>query len=376
MVWQAYIPAAVTAASSVLGAMNSGNNNEHVGSGELYADDMQDYFNQTWTGNQDLQDRTSYQGDWTAGMNPMMQQNIADQYKFSQGAGADAANTMMGAGNNMLGAGQQGMDYLNQMQQRGPNQFQYDQGTYDQSFNNLTGGMQNQFDLGAQQMQQNFDWNMLPGLNMAGALGGQQGATKQYQNGALGQGLTDQNIAQFGSDIWKNAANQSNQMGFNAGSQNLGSANNFDQNMVNNYGQYAQQGANMVGQGYDMNTNNLGIGQNAGGLQQGYNQSVADSSRAQWDQDQNQPWIDQKNRNDFLQSYAVGQPYQDGGMTGLEGAWQGAQTGAGIYGMGQDAGWWGNQGSTFDPISNPTQPDFMGRLDTSGIIPAGGLYNS
>jgi hypothetical protein len=350
MAWQSLVGPAIGA---VGGYLNSGNNNEHIGSGELYGDDMQGTFNNLWTNIDNLQTPEYYQGQQIADINPMLQNSLQGMGDYGQpgGMGYDAQQAMYGGGNAGLGAMNSGIDYLGQMQDRGPNQFGYDQGTYDQSFGNLTGGMQNQFDLGAQQMQQNFDWNMLPGLNMAGALGGQNGSTKQYQQGALGQGLANQNIANMGSNLWMNAANQSNQNAMNAGSQNLGSANNFDSNLLSNYGNYGQLGSRMMGQGYDMNSENLGIGQNAAGLQQGYDQTVADSSRAQWDQDQNQPWMDQKNRNDFLQSYAVGQPYQDAGMSGWEGLTNGAMTGLGIYGAGQDAGWWGGNQDPFGGTS-------------------------
>ena len=96
-----------------------------------------------------------YQGQQIADMNPWMSGALSGMGGWGSGMGGDMMSPLYGGGLMGLGAMQSGLDLMGQNQG-----FQYDQGTYDQAFSNLTGGMQNAFDLGAQQMQQNFDWNM------------------------------------------------------------------------------------------------------------------------------------------------------------------------------------------------------------------------
>lgn len=338
-------PMTMMAISSGVGALGGalGGNEEHIGPGDYVPDWLKQDWKNIGGGIADLQTPEYYQGQLVAGQNPWMQQALGGMAGYGQegGMGYDAANAMMQGGQMGLGAMGQGMDYLGQMQNRGPNQFQYDQGTYDQSFNNLTGGLQNQFDLGALQMQQNFDWNQLPGLNMANALGGGQGSTKFGQSGALGQAMTNQNIANFGSGLWQNAANQANTGAMNAGSQNLASANALDQNLMNQYGQYAQLGSNMMGQGYDMGTNNLGLGLQAGQIQQGYDQSLIDAQMAKHNFEQQAPWLATENKLNMINGQKMGSAPQTTGMNPWQGAMQGALGGLGLYGAGQKAGWWG-----------------------------------
>ena len=325
------------------GLMNSGSNNEHIGSDELYPDWYKGNIQGLMNNIPQLQTPEYYQGQLVADQSQNTQNSLAGMGNFGQpgGAGYDAMNNVMGAGNQALGAIGQGMDFQQNLANRGPNQFQYDQGTYDQSFNNLSGGLQNAFDLNSQQIQQNFDWNMLPGLNMAGALGGQNGATKQYQQGALGQGLADINKRQFGSDLYMNAANQSNQMGYNAGSQNLGSANAFDNNMMSQYGQMGQLGANLTGQGYDMGVGNLGLQNQAGRQQDTYAQDLINADQNKWNFEQNAPWLDQEARQGLTQSWHDGNAFQYGNSP-FQNALAVGQTVAGVASGGADAGWWGN----------------------------------
>lgn len=315
-----------------------------------------------------LQAPEYYQGNTVAGMNPMMQQSLQDMGSWGQqgGVGYGAMNTMMGAGNEMMGAYGKGMDLLDQQQARGPNQFQYDQGTYDQSFGNLSGGMQNSFDLASGQMQQGFEWGDLKNLNMQNALGGGQGSSGLYQDSALGQAMTDQNKMNFGASMWQNAANQANQGAMSAGAQNLASANQFDQEGVANYGRFGQMGANMLGQGFDMGMQNMGVGLDAGQIQQGYDQSLVDADKARWDYNQNLDMNHLRNQMGMIPGpggYSPG----SGGMTNWEGALQGAQVGLGLYGAGQDAGWWGGGGNVLPDMTSPfgtgSTPGEVGYID-------------
>jgi hypothetical protein len=197
------------------------------------------------------------------------------------------------------------------------------------------------FSQGAQNIQQGFDWNMLPGLNMANALGGGGANTKFGQAGALGQSQANRNITQFGSDLWGQANQMANQNAYGAGTQNLGSANAFDQNMLNQYGQFAQLGGNQMGQAYDMGTGNLGLGLRAGQMDQGYQQSLIDSQMKKHNFEQQAPWIDQNQRLAMMKNFEMGTMPQTQGMSGWEGALQGAESGLGVYDMGKEQGWWG-----------------------------------
>ena len=292
---------------------------------------QQDYMNIAG-GVADLQTPEYYQDQLVASQNPWMQNSLQAMGGFGQegGQGYDMANAMYGAGQQGLGAIGQGMDYMQGMQDRGANQFQYDQGMYDQTMGNMMPGVQNQFDMGSLQMQQNFDWNQLPGMNMQNAMTGGQGSTKFGQTGALGQAMTNQNIANFGNNLWQGANQMANQNAYGSGMANLGSANSFDNSMMSNYGQYGQLGANMMGQGYDMSTNNMGLGLKAGQMQQGYDQSLIDADMKKWNFEQQAPWIATQAKLDMLPSPGGAQAGQPG-MSPWEGAMQGAQAGLGLY---------------------------------------------
>jgi hypothetical protein len=313
---------------------------------EMVPEFLRDDYRQAAGNIMDLQTPEYFAGNTVADMNPYLSGAIQGAGDWGNGLGGDMLNQTWGAAQQGLGAIGQGLDYMQGMQERGPNQFQYDQGTYDQSFTNLTGGLQNQFDLGALQMQQNFDWNQLPGLNMQNALGGGQGNTKFGQQGALGQAMTNQNIANFGTQLWTNAANQANQGAMQAGMQNLNSANMLDQNMIQGFGQMGQLGGNLAGRAFDMGLGNLNLGLQAGQLQQGYDQSLTDADVARHNFGQQAPWIAQRERMDMLNStrsnYTPGTP----GMSPWEGAMQGAQGALGLYNGMQNSGMFGGGGNS------------------------------
>jgi hypothetical protein len=348
----------------------------------------------------DLRTPEYFQGQQIADQNPWLQNSLQGMAGFGQegGMGFDAANSMMGQGNQMMGAGNQmmgqandlmgnygnvmdglnkGEAYLQGQAEKGPNQFQYDQGLYDQTYNNTMGGMmgglQDSFDNGAMALQQDFDWNQLPGFNMANAMNEGQGSTKFGQGGALMQAQTDKNKADFGNKLWmganQNAMGMANNNAYGAGTQNLNTANTFDQNQTNNmmsnfnnqssanmglgnagagmWGQgvgAAGQGANMLGQGYDMGQNNLGLGLQAGQLQQGYDQSLIGADKAKWDYEQQAPWIAKQQKLNMMPKAGGAQAAPAGGYSPWQGAMQGGMAGLGIYGAGKDAGMWG-QGS-------------------------------
>lgn len=324
----------------------------HVGTDELYPDWMkQDIINQ---GKNifDLQTPEYFPDSTIAAQNPWMQQSLQDMYGWGQagGMGNTMMNNLYGQGNQALGAIGQGLDYMQGMQQRGPNDFQYDQGTYDNVMGNLAPGVQNMFDVNARQIQQGYDFNQLPGLNMAASQAGGYGGSKAMQQSALGQAMTAGNIQNMGSNLWMNAANQANAGGMQGGMANLQSANNFDSNMMSNYGRYGQMGANMLGDAYDMGISGLGLGERAGATQQAYDQSLVSADKARWDYEQNAPWVAQAEQQRLAQMFnnpnAIqygASPFQTGlnAVTGIAGLY------SGLPGLGGGGGGMGNQDPFF-----------------------------
>ncbi len=327
-----WIPAAISAGGAIIGGMSSGGGTPAIHPMDNIPDFLQDDYMGIAGGVADLQTPDYYQGQLVADQNPWTQNALQGMGGFGQegGMGYNAANSIMGAGQQGLQGIGLGMDFMQGMQGRGPNQFQYDQGLYDQTMGNMMPGVQNQFDMGALSMQQNFDWNMLPGLNMNNALSGGQGNTRFGQAGALGQAMTNQNIANFGNQLWGNANQMANQNAYGAGSQNLGSANAFDNAMMSGYGQYGQQGAQMMGQGYGMGQQNLGIGLQAGQIQQGYDQSLIDSQMKKWNFEEQAPWIATQQKLSMLPKPG-GYESSTPGMTPWQGAMEGSKAALGLY---------------------------------------------
>lgn len=318
----------------------------HVGTDELYPDWMQGDVRNLGENIANLQTPEYFPGAQVANLNPAMIHNLNRMYDFGQqgGVGHGMVNTLMGGGTLGAQAMGKGINYLDQMNQRGPNEFQYDQGLYDQTMANQMGGYQGMFDHGAQQLQQGFDWNQLPGLQMQNAMTGGGGNTKFGQAGALGQAMTNQNIAGFGADLWGQANQMANQNAFGAGAQNLSSANLFDQSMANQYGNYAQLGGNQLGQAYDMATGNIGLGLEAGKMRRGYNQDLLNAQKAKWDYNQQAPWIDQMQRQNLTQSWINPGAIQYGNSP-FQNILNVGQAATGLYSGGQGAGWWGGGGN-------------------------------
>ena len=321
---------------------------EHIGTDELYPDWMQGDVKGLASNIPNLQTPEYYQGQLIADMSPATQQALAQMNAYgTTGGGGDLMNMNMQAGQMGLGAMGSGLDYMQQLQNQGPNQFQYDQGLYDQTMANQMGGYQGMFDHGAQQMQQNFDWNQLPGLNMANAMGGGGGNTKFGQTGALGQALTDQNILGFGTGLWGQANQMANANAYGAGSQNLNSANNLQGQLLSNYGNYAQLGQGAANSAYDMGKSNIGMQMAGGNFQDAYNQSLIGADMDKWNFEQNAPWADQQQRQQLTQSWLNPGAIQYGNSP-FQNALAVGQTAAGIASGGADAGWWGggNSGGT------------------------------
>jgi hypothetical protein len=327
MSWGAVASAGIGAASSLLG----GGGGEKVHPMDAIPKHLRDDYMQLSGQIAGMPMPEYYQGQLIADQNPWMQGTLAGMYGYGQegGMGYNTAQGLYGAGQQALGGYGQAIDYMQGMQERGPNQFQYDQQTYDQSFNNLTGGMQNAFDQGAKQLQQNFEWGDLKNLNMGNALTGGQGNTKFGQAGALGQAMANQNIQNFGTSMWQNAANQANQGAMAGGMQNLNQHNLFDRSMMGGYMGLGNAGANMMGQAYDMGRQNLGLGFAAGDYQQRYNQSLIDAEKTKWDFEQNAPMMHLQNQLGMMPGPGGFAPATPGMSVG-----QGIMGGLGSYLMG------------------------------------------
>jgi hypothetical protein len=261
-----------------------------------------------------LQDRQVWGGERIAPIDPRWGNNLNAAAQFGlSGPGRQMMDQTWGAGRQGLAGIGAGMDYLGQMQGRGPNQFGFDQGTYDTIMGNLAPGVQNMFDVGARDIQQGYDFNVLPGLNMNAGLAGGYGGTKALQQSALGQAQTAGNIQNMGANLWQNAANQATQGGMTGGLQNLGSANAFDQNMLSNYGRFGALGGNLMNQAHSMGVGNIGLGQRSGAQMMDWRQDIIDANKGRYDFEQAAPWMAAGNMMDLINSYRMqGMPQRVG----------------------------------------------------------------
>jgi hypothetical protein len=335
---------------------------EHIGTDELYADWMQGDVKNLAQNIPNLQTPQYYQGQLIADMSPATQQALAQMTGFGAGAGGDLMNMQMQGGQMGLDAMGSGLGYMDQLMNQGPNTYQYDQGLYDQTMANQMGGYQGMFDHGAQQAQQNFDWNQLPGLNMQNAMLGGEGNTKFGQRGALGQAMANQNIAGFGADLWGQANQMANQNAFGAGSQNLAAANQLQGQLLSNYGNYAQLGAGMSNNAYDMGKSNIGMQMAGGNFQDAYNQSLIDADMNKWNFEQQAPWVDQQQRQALTQSWVNPGAIQYGNSP-FQNLLAVGQTALGLASGGADSGWWGGGGG-----SNASTTPLVGPQDFNDYL--------
>ena len=213
----------------------------------------------------------AYGGNWAAGLNPM--QSGAWNNMYNNPYGNEYQQQFGGFGGDAL------QSMSNQM--ANPNEaFQYNQGTYDTTMQNLMPAMQGTYDAATRDNNRNLNWNQLPGLNMEAQGNGLQGNTKVGQRSDLAKAMTGDRNADIGASIYQNATNQANANAMSAGSQNL----NAQQNM---YG----MGMNALSNANNINSSNLNLQNMAGAGQQGYDQFSTDMDRAQWDAQQQNPWL-------------------------------------------------------------------------------------
>ena len=147
----------------------------------------------------------------TANLNPYVMDALMQAGTYAQGAGGGG----YGGGYGYGGGGFNGMhDDL---------KFQYDQGTYDQAYGNLIGAAQGAFDSFSNKAKTSSLFNNLPGLKMGSQMIGGSN-TKVGQQSSLLDAMTNQTIADFGSQQAQWAAGQANNAAMSAGQGNQNTA--------------------------------------------------------------------------------------------------------------------------------------------------------
>jgi len=298
-----------------------------------------------------------YQGSTVAGQNPMYAGSINNMYNNPYGGSyRDAAGNY----------GIRSFDAMTNVLNDPSGAFKYNQGVFDQTMGNLMPAMQGSYDAATRDNNRQLNWSTLPGLDMGAAGAGQQGGTKLGQQSALAQSMTMDRNADIGASMYQNAVNQAQDAAMQAGTQNL----TAQQNMFG-------IGSNALNNAASFNDSMLRNQFLAGTTAQGYDQSLLSDDVARWNFNQNQPW---QHANDQLSLYnstrlsnpQSTQPNPYIGASPFEQATQGAMMGLGIYGAGQDAGWWGG-GSQLQTI-NTDYLNGVGKLQPFDTSMYSGMY--
>lgn len=298
-----------------------------------------------------------YGGQLIADQNPWLQNALGGMAGWQDGIGQQLMGVNALGG---IGAAQEGMrgglDYLSELRSM-ESPFQYNQGVFDQTMGNLMPGLQGQFDAATRDINRDLNWSTLPGIDMAGVGAGHMGSTKVGQMGALATGMAQDRAGDIGSALYTNAANQAHGAAMDAGRMNL----DFAGSMVDDYGSFSELGNRYMGSAYDMGVGNLGMGFDAGNYQQNYDQSRIGAEMDKWNFNEQAPWTALSEQLRMLMSQSSN-PAPNTGMSPWEGAMNGINAGLGIYGMGQDMGWWGSGGV------NGANTDLDGLIDYSGLF--------
>jgi hypothetical protein len=225
-----------------------------------------------------------YGGDLYANMNPLTDQGIQASQNFSTGAGADAANSAMGAGSDMLGLGGRAYDALFSAAGQDPTKAniaaagQYADNPY----------MSGMIDAASRDVTRNLYENQIPGLNQAATGSGNMDSSRAgVAQGIMSRGAADQ-IGDIASSMRGQAYSQGLGLAENARSTNM--------NALNAATGAFGQGMGAMGQGYGMaNQNNQNLIQ-GGQLYQQDAQGQDNADFAQWQGQDQRP-------NDLLQRY-------------------------------------------------------------------------
>lgn len=337
-------------ASAGIGALGGalGGNEEHIGPGDL----MPNWLEQDWraTGGRigDLQQQQYFPGETVAGLNPLIQQGLTGLAGYGEGLGGAITGAQFGAGSGGAGAFGGGLDFLSQYAGAGPNQFQFDDNTFASIYNNPA--IQGMKDASTRDIARQLNWQTLPGLNTAAVAAGQQGGTKLGQAGALAQGMAADRMADVSSAIDMNAYNQAIQGGMAGGTQNLAQQGQFGRDIMGGYGNLANIGLPQLQAAYGTGEQNLQNVMGAGEYFRDFDQSNINADMARHSFEQQAPYQHIQDQLSLMMGSIPGGQMGNTGMNPWEGALLGAQTGLGVYGAGQDAGWWGSGASP------PVQP--------------------
>lgn len=248
-------------------------NNPYAGAKPYIDSSLQNVGNQQFQG---------YYDPMVAGMNPYLQNSLMGMSEFggAQGMGGQYASNMMGMGMDALGTGLGGYQgQLNALQNRGPNQFRFDQGTYQQMMDNAMPGLKGMVEAGGRMSSMGLQSNLGQLTSAAGA-SGSLGSNPLSKLGQGGAALTAQNALnqqQFAAGLYNNANAAATQAGMTAGGANMNALNRNDMNVLGGYGKLAGMGQGLAGAGYGAGLRNLGLGLQAGQIQQGYDQSKLDA---------------------------------------------------------------------------------------------------
>tara|TARA_R110002020_G_scaffold42958_1_gene125283 strand:- start:708 stop:1832 length:1125 start_codon:yes stop_codon:yes gene_type:complete len=300
---------------------------------EVYGKRNKGYMNDMIQGSQGFDPRTFYEGQTYADFDPYQIQGMEGMANWSMNNPTAGMQQRQGnLGMNALAGGNQ---MLQDMYNQGPNQFQFDQGVYDQTMANQMPGMQGQYDDLTRDMDNQFNNQTMPGLdmNLAGS-NSSQSSRGGLMEGML-TGMHDQGKMDVGSQLWQNAQNNANQNAMSSGQWNLDSA-NTGQNMFLNASQsLAGQGLPGLGNAWDTNSANYQNLMNIGGQYQNQNQRQYDEDFARYNYNRDQPWTDVADRMGFINSTvnpnnAYSGQYNNPSVLGT--ALQGAQAGLGAYG--------------------------------------------
>lgn len=345
-----WIGPAIGAAGSIAGGLLSNEDTVRVMDG--IPDFLKNDYKNLMGGIGGLQAPEYFQGNTVAGLNDYQNQGLQGLAGYGQGQGGmiNAGQFMSGMGGvNAFGGG---MNFLNNYANQGANQYQFDQGAFDQTMGNLMPGMQANFDQGALDIQKGFDRGFMPQLDMSAINSGQQGGTAHGKLSALGQSEADSNKYNFGLDLLTNAQNQAMNVGHSSGMANLQTANQFGTDMMRGYGNMAQMGLGQLQSAYGTGEQNLQNMMGVGEYYRGFDQQNIDADRERWDYNQNLGMNHLNNQLSMMMGNMPNSPNagMTYGMSPGEGAMQGAQFGMGLYGAGQEAGWWGqgNSGGGWD----------------------------
>jgi hypothetical protein len=194
-----------------------------------------------------------YSGELYAGMDPLTSQGINANAGYATGAGADAASNVLSSGQNLLGAGQQGLSAYNSLMGAA---------TTDPTQGNIASAgayadnpyLSGQIDAASRDITRNLYENQIPGLNMSATGSGNMNSSRAgVAQGIMTRGAADQ-IGDIASQMRGNAYSQGLNLAEQGRESNMGYMGQAAQGYGNVYGQglgASQQGQNMTYQNND-----------------------------------------------------------------------------------------------------------------------------